>query len=285
MLYLILQKINQEAGLKAIESGEKNKQAMLDEAYADQLISQRDYNIESKKLTRDGIEARLAISEATLKSLMSAEFQSEETRKKALETQKAEIDKLKEELRKAGIDLKGLLVDDAVDVGEQMQKNFRICFFLRLAICLQTLQIASMRLKVKILTVGQIGGMAIGGIVQSALATATQINDQYYEYRAAKIEADKQRELTAAGESSSERERIERDYAQKELDLKKETIKFRQCAKRRSGTYSRIACRNAGICTTWSNWWSYSSRTYWNNDSIANSCYCQTKRSHSGYNT
>ena len=213
-------KTNQEAGLKAIESGEKNKQAMLDEAYADQLISQRDYNIESKKLTRDGIEARLAISEATLKSLMSAEFQSEETRKKALETQKAEIEKLKEELRKAGIDLKGLLVDDAVDVGEQMQKIFGSAFS-SVGDLFTNFTNSLNALKSKDLDSWSDWGMAIGGIVQSALATATQINDQYYEYRAAKIEADKQRELTAAGESSSERERIERDYAQKELDLKK----------------------------------------------------------------
>lgn len=35
------------------------------------------------------------------------------------------------------------------------------------------------------------------------------------------LEADKQRELTAAGDNAAERERIEREYAQKELNLKK----------------------------------------------------------------
>lgn len=217
---LDLTKTNQENGLKAIESGEKNKQSMLDDAYAGQLISQRNYNIESKKLTRDGIEARLAISEATLKSLMSAEFQSEETRKKAIENQKAEIEKLKEELRKAGIDLKGLLVEDAVDVGEQMQKIFGSAFS-SVGDLFTNFTTSLNALKQNDLKSWEDWGMAIGGIVQSSLAVASQINDQYFEYKANALEADKQRELTAAGTSSIERERIEREYAQKELDLKK----------------------------------------------------------------
>ena len=50
-------------------------------------------------------------------------------------------------------------------------------------------------------------GAAIGDIVTTSLAVATQVNDQYFEYKAASLEADKQRELTNAGDSAEERKK------------------------------------------------------------------------------
>jgi len=63
--------------------------------------------------------------------------------------------------------------------------------------------------------------IAIGDVVQEALSVATQINDKYFQYKAASLEADKQRELTNANNNAEAREAINQKYAQKELDLKK----------------------------------------------------------------
>lgn len=65
---------------------------------------------------------------------------------------------------------------------------------------------------------------AAEGYAQQAVQFAGYVADAvtaYHQMEADSLEAEKQRELSAAGNNAEERERIEKAYAQKELDLKK----------------------------------------------------------------
>ncbi len=64
--------------------------------------------------------------------------------------------------------------------------------------------------------------IAIGTIVDSALSVAIESNDRYFADRAASMESDKQRDLTNAGDNAEKRDAINKEYAQKELNLKKQ---------------------------------------------------------------
>lgn len=61
----------------------------------------------------------------------------------------------------------------------------------------------------------------ITGVMSQVLQAASQLTQQIFELEANQLEAAKQKELAAVGDNAEEKERIEREYAQKELDLKK----------------------------------------------------------------
>ena len=144
--------------------------------------------------------------------------------KKQLEEQAAEIKKLKDQLQKAGIalakDTANEVKKNTETVAEKMQKIFGNAFgnigdlFTKFTESLNKLKSGDLKS-------WEDWATGIGGVVQTAITAATEINDKYFEYKAAALETDKQRELTAAGENAEAREAVTQKYAQKELDLKK----------------------------------------------------------------
>lgn len=62
---------------------------------------------------------------------------------------------------------------------------------------------------------------AIGSIASGALNAVADFQRMMFEAETASLEAEKQKQLSIAGDNTEERERIEQEYAQKELDLKK----------------------------------------------------------------
>ena len=108
-------KLNQDAGLKALESGEQNKTEMLQDALNRNVITEREYNLEIKKLAVELNAAKLALAEASLKELEKVQFNDKETQKKALADAIAEIAKLKDALLKAQGDV-------AKDVAKGVEK-------------------------------------------------------------------------------------------------------------------------------------------------------------------
>lgn len=62
---------------------------------------------------------------------------------------------------------------------------------------------------------------AIGSILSGAVSAIGQYTELVFEQETAALEAEKQKQLTIAGDNAEERERIEQEYAQKELDLQK----------------------------------------------------------------
>lgn len=217
-------KANQEAGLVALETGENNKQGMLQDALNRGVITEREYNLEIKKLAVELNAAKLALAEASLQALSKVDFKDKETQKKALADAVAEIAKLKEALLKAQGDV-------AKDVAKGVEKSTQTVAERMKSIFGDTFSdIGSMftsftegldKLKNGDLKTWSDWGSAIGTIVQTSLAVAVQLNDQYYAMKGAALEADKQRELTNAGSNAEARDAINQKYAQKELDLKK----------------------------------------------------------------
>jgi len=221
---LLAIKDNQVAGLAALESGENTKQEMLQDALNRGVIIEKEYNLEMKKLAVELSTAKLALAEASLKALEKVDFKDKETQKKALADAVAEIAKLKEALVKAQGDVAKAVAKDVEKntqtVAERMKSIFGDTFG----------DIGNMftsftenldKLKNGDLNNWTDWGKAIGEIVQTSLAVAVQMNDQYYAMKGAALEADKQRELTNAGDNAEARDAINQKYAQKELDLKK----------------------------------------------------------------
>lgn len=217
-------KVQQEAGLKALESGEITKQKVLQEALNRGIITEREYNLEIKKLAVELNAAKLALAQASLEALKKVDFKDKETQKKALEDALAEIARLQEALLNAQGDVakdvaKG--VEKATQtVAERMKSIFGDTFG-DIGTMFTSFTENLEKLKNGDLKTWKDWGISIGEIVQTSLAVATQFNDKYFQYKTSALEADKQRELTNAGDSAEQREKINKEYAQKELDLKK----------------------------------------------------------------
>lgn len=65
------------------------------------------------------------------------------------------------------------------------------------------------------------GVQMVVSIAAQALQAAEQITAQIFEMEANQLEAAKQKELAAVGDNAEERERIEQEYAEKELEMRK----------------------------------------------------------------
>lgn len=61
----------------------------------------------------------------------------------------------------------------------------------------------------------------VGSTLTALVSSVSDMVKQVFETETAALEAEKQKQLTIAGDNAEKREQIERDYAQKELDLKK----------------------------------------------------------------
>ncbi len=61
----------------------------------------------------------------------------------------------------------------------------------------------------------------VGSTLTALVSSVSDMVKQVFETETAALEAEKQKQLTLAGDNAEKREQIERDYAQKELDLKK----------------------------------------------------------------
>ena len=65
------------------------------------------------------------------------------------------------------------------------------------------------------------GVQMVGQVASQALQAASQITAQIFEMEANQLEAAKQKELAAVGDNAEEKERIEQEYAEKELEMRK----------------------------------------------------------------
>lgn len=221
----------QTSGLLALQSGEDTKLLMLKEALAKQKITQDDYDLEIKKMARDSAEAKLALAEASYKMLEKADFKNAETQKTALDEAKKQIEKLKNDLIAAGIEFEAEVRKPGKSIADTMSEIFGDNFS-KIGDMFTVFSENLDKLKKGDLASWTDWGQAIGGIVQSSIAVAQQISDEYFSYKANALEADKQRELTkneeklknkliSEEEYESEKKGINQNYAQKELDLKK----------------------------------------------------------------
>lgn len=214
----------QDSGIAAIESGNQTKQDMLQHSLNRQLITEKEYNREIKKLAVEMLATKIALAEASVKAIETANFADKAVKDAAFKKANDDLLKLKGDLVKAQGDLAKDTAKEVEDntktVAERMESIFGSSFS-NISKLFASFTENLNKLKNSDLSSWEDWGSAIGSIVQSSLEVAQQINEQYYEYKAAGLEADKQRELTNAGDNAEAREAINNKYAQKELDLKK----------------------------------------------------------------
>jgi hypothetical protein len=209
------------SGQTALEIGENTKILMLKEALSKRKITQVQFDTAEKQQAVESAKSKLALAEANIKAIESAEFNSQANKDEALKAAQLAIEKLKNELKAAGIELTNISKKTGKDISAEMTTIFGSTFS-ELGSLFTSFYTSLDKLKTGDLSSWSDWASAIGGIVQGALSVATQANDQYYQMKAAALESDKQSELTAAGDSAEKRQQIEQEYAQKELDLKKQ---------------------------------------------------------------
>ena len=215
----------QDAGMQVLSDAQLKKETMLQDALNAGIITEKQYNYEMKKLAFEAAETKLKLAETTYEALSKITFKDTELQKKTLEDAKKEIEKLKLDLAKARGEVvkegANIAEKEAKTIDEQMQQIFGNSFS-NIGKLFGDFYKGLDKLKKGDLKSWTDWAVAIGETVQAALAVATEINDEYFATKAASLEADKQRELTNAGDNAEAREAINRKYAQKELDLKKQ---------------------------------------------------------------
>lgn len=214
----------QDAGNIALETGNQTKQNMLQDSLNKQVITEKEYNREIKKLAVEMLAAKISLAEASIKALETADFADKAVKDAAIKKANDDLLKMKGDLLKAqgdvAKDTAKEVEDNTQTVAERMEGIFGSSFS-NIGKMFTSFTENLNKLKKGDLKSWSDWGKAIGESVQTALAVASEINDQYFEYKAASMEADKQRELTNAGDNAEAREAINQKYAQKELDLKK----------------------------------------------------------------
>lgn len=221
----------QSAGLVAIKSLEDSSLLALKDSLSKKLITQDAYDLELIIKAKESAKARLDLELSILEALKAAEFQSAETEKKAIDDQIKSIEEAQAALAAAGVDFDAaLFAKNEKDKSDRLKKhqdfmNEVVQIFSNgyseIGNVLNAFSDLQFKLKEGDLKNWKDWSNAISGIVQGALAVATRVNDEYWQYKANALEADKQRELSIAGESAEGREAVTRKYAEKELDLKK----------------------------------------------------------------
>ncbi|GEM_PF-2514667 len=214
----------QDSGLATLESANQTKQNMLQLSLNNQVITEKEYNREIKKLAVEMLAAKIALAEASIKALEIADFADKDVKDAAIKKANDDLLKMKGDLLKAqgdvAKDIANEVEGNTQTVADRMQSIFGDSFS-NIGKLFTVFTTGLKKLKEGDLTNWSDWATTIGEIVQAALVVAQEESDKYFEHKAASLEADKQRELTNAGDNAEARDAINRKYAQKELDLKK----------------------------------------------------------------
>ena len=89
----------------------------------------------------------------------------------------------------------------------------------------------------------------IGGAISNAIGMASKMASTLFEMETNKLEEEKNKQLQLVGDNADERERIEQEYAQKELDLKKKQANA-QAALDSANLWVNTAVGIAGVWAT-----------------------------------
>lgn len=225
-------KTSNDAKLSALaELDALQKQQLQDEVDSGTLTNSK-YQERLQAIELTSAQARLQIARDNLAEVEDSEFHSAEAKEKAVkEAAKAVESAVKDEEKAVKSSNKAKLKSE-----EQYQKD-REALLKQLGILSIREQYAlekkelDKHLADKLITeqehaeaVRKLKAEKAGAYAQQAVEIANGVADAvnaYHQMEADSLEAEKQRELTAAGDNADAREAIEKKYAQKELDLKK----------------------------------------------------------------
>ena len=217
------QKARTEA-LKITEQNEKRELDLLEQRYNLGLISETQYHQQRNKITETYALARVAAEKIYAEAVKDLDAEVVEEANKAVTEATRSLnqtlqDRLSEAREFTG-ELRDILTETAEACGDTLGGQLLGSF----ANAMDAIQQFQAQSEAGFANVGQAiqaHVQMIGSVMSQALQAASQLTSQIFEMEANQLEAAKQKELAAVGDNAEEKERIEQEYAQKELDLKK----------------------------------------------------------------
>ncbi len=208
----------QKKELDALEISEEDQLAILERQRKRGIIDEQTYNRRKAQITANFIEARLLAEKVLQEGLILLQSKGSEVVEDDLKNLKDRFEDLDEKLKQANTEANQPDDRSARErVAEMDIPDHSVDLVNAFATAFDNIQ------KLRELDLGHWTdyGVAIGEIMNASLGAVASIMRQTHEIETHSLEAEKQKQLSIAGNNAQERERIEREYAQKELDLKK----------------------------------------------------------------
>ena len=210
--------------LKAAELAEQQELDTLERRYNLGLISETQYHQQRNKITETYALARVAAEKIYAEAVKDLDAEVvEEANKAVTEATRSLNQTLQDRLSEAReftSELRDILTETAEACGDTLGGQLLGSF----ANAMDAIQQFQAQSEAGFANVGQAiqaHVQMIGSVMSQALQAASQLTSQIFEMEANQLEAAKQKELAAVGDNAEEKERVEQEYAQKELDLKK----------------------------------------------------------------
>lgn len=210
--------------LKLSEQNEKRELDLLEQRYNLGLISETQYHQQRNKITETYALARVAAEKIYAEAVkdLDAEVVAEANAAVADATKALNQtlqDRLSEAREFTG-ELRDILTETAEACGDTLGGQLLGSF----ASAMDAIQQFQAQSEAGFESVGQAISahvQMIGSVVNQVLSSAAQVSQQLFEMEFSKLEAEKQKELSLVGDNNEERERIEQEYAEKELEMRK----------------------------------------------------------------
>jgi len=215
-----LKKANAEQ-FKVLEGNKKLEKKQLDRDFADGKISKTTYNNEILALDTKYAKLRLGVEQLNLQSLRTLHEQGVAGAEEAIAESTEKIKGYSQEVSDAVL----TQTDGTKGQLTELAEYFNDLKFdgpagaLTAAFGNAFSEIAKLREKDNASWTDYVG--AIGSILGGVGQAVSEYTSLIFEEETASLESEKQKQLTIAGNSASQREAVEKEYAQKELDLKK----------------------------------------------------------------
>ena len=213
-----------DLSLKSLQDNEQRELTLLEKRHELGLISDTQYAVQRQKMAETYAKARLGVEEIYAEAVKNEDASVVEAANQAVTQATADLDEAtRDRLSKAReytSELRDIFRETAAACGDilggQLLEN--------LANGMDAIQQFQEKLEAGTMNMSQkiaAGVQMVGQVAAQALDAASQITSQIFEMEANQLEAAKQKELAAIGDNEEEKARVEQEYAQKELDLKK----------------------------------------------------------------
>lgn len=210
--------------LKLSEQNEKRELDLLEQRYNLGLISETQYHQQRNKITETYALARVATEKIYAEAVKDLDAEVVEEANKAVTEATRSLnqtlqDRLSEAREFTG-ELRDILTETAEACGDTLGGQLLGSF----ANAMDAIQQFQAQSEAGFESVGQAISahvQMIGSVVNQVLSSAAQVSQQLFEMEFSKLEAEKQKELSLVGDNNEERERIEQEYAEKELEMRK----------------------------------------------------------------
>ncbi len=210
--------------LKLNKQNEQNELALLEEKRRLGLVTETQYEMQRRQITDVYAKERLGIEEIYYEAVKNLDAQTVAAAQQAVaDATKALDETLQDRLAKAReytSELRDIFAETAEMCGDTLGGQIMG----NMANAMDAISQFQEQLATGSMDMGQkisAGVQMVGQVASQALQAASQITQQIFEMEANQLEAAKQKELAAVGDNAEAKERIEQEYAQKELDLKK----------------------------------------------------------------